>query len=84
MNRVFDVNPGPSQRVRPKVAGLMTGSAGSPESESAGGDYGFPTCHCAAIRNDEIGLPDQRTDETRGTLINPRRLAFARTADGEL
>jgi 5-oxoprolinase (ATP-hydrolysing) len=35
------VIPGPSQRVRPEVAGPMTSSARSPESISAGGGYGF-------------------------------------------
>src|ERR1700688_445916 len=64
--RVFltSVIPEPSQRVRPEVAGPMTGSARRPESitialaEAAprlsrnDGGYGFRTCRCAAIRND--------------------------------
>jgi hypothetical protein len=34
-SRVYSVIPGPSQRVRPEVAGPMTGSARSPESITA-------------------------------------------------
>jgi len=48
------VIPGPSQRVRPEVAGPMTSSARSPESITTVRDYGFRTCRCAAIRNDVI------------------------------
>jgi hypothetical protein len=46
------VIPGPSQRVRPKVAGPMTGSARSPKSTTTVSEYGFRTRRCATIRND--------------------------------
>jgi hypothetical protein len=50
----FLVIPGRRQRVRPEVAGPMTGSAASPESITPVSEYGLRTRRFASIRNDGI------------------------------
>jgi hypothetical protein len=54
MDTEFFVIPGRRQRVRPEVAGPMTGSAASPESITTVSEYGFRTRRFASIRNDGV------------------------------